>query len=383
MSGRDRVFEALRRWEDKGLVGPELASRLRVEVESHESGEGRRWAQYAIAATGAVILIIAAGVFLRWAWPLMGAGSRSALLAGAGLATLGLGIVTESRTRLQPAAYLLQAAGLALLLMSFGYSRRAWSDASPGAVVFGVAILSIPLASAFITIGRNPISPAIHTAFGYAFLFAFLERSSGLDTDSILWILDAVALVSIVLLAMRLRAEQHQDPDDWTLNAFVTSLYAAGVLLFSTAAGPLDFDDHSVWALNVWLAAVTALTLWGIHGAPAGLRRAWFGRQLALCVFLAIPLTFATALGALDLGETATSVVVAIVGFAGLRYGLRFDSRDTLAAGCIALLAAAWYFGSEKGGAIGAFLALAFSAALFFWLSVRLGRTSKPAAGEP
>lgn len=373
MSERDHVLAAIGRWERDGLLDGERAEALRAEVLAHETGRGRRWAQYAVAATGAVVLIIAAGVFMRWAWPRMGPASHSLLLGGFGLGVMVLGMALERTVRVAPAAYLLQAAGLALLLMTTAYSQRAWDDASIGAILFGSAILIVPLVTTGLAVRRNTVMPAIHTAFGYAFLYVFLERVTTLDTDVIIWILDAVAVAATFLLALRLGDAAHQDPDDWTLNAFIASLWSAGVLVFWTAIGPLDLDEHSVWPMNLWLVVVTALTLWGLHRAPAGLRRAWFGRQLALCILIAIVLGFATALGSLDMNEGGASLIVGAIGMAGLRYGLRFDERGAIAAACIALMAAAWYFGAEAGGAIGAVAALLFSAVLFFWISARLG----------
>lgn len=373
MSERDHVRAAIDRWERNGHVDAETAHALRAEVDAHESARGRTWAQYAIAATGAILLLIAATVFVRWAWPRTGPGSHSIMLGGFGFAVLLLGMALERRVRIAPAAYLLQAAGLALLLMSATYSRRAWADASIGAIVFGIAVIAIPLVTAGLAIRRNPVMPAIHTAFGYAFLYVFLERATALETDTIIWILDAVAAIAIVLLMVRLRYEAHHDAGDWTLNAFVASLWSAGFLILWTSTGPLDLGAATVWPLNVWLIVVTALTLWGIHRAPPGLRRSWFGHQLALCILLGIVLGFTTALEALDLAAAGAALLVGAIGVAGLRYGVRHDARDAIAAACIALLSAAWYYGAETGGAIGTVAALLFSAALFFWLSTRLG----------
>ena len=42
--------------------------------------------------------------------------------------------------------------------------------------------------------------------------------------------------------------------------------------------------------------------------------------------------------------------------------------------GCLALLSAAWYYGVDRGGVLGAVAALAATAALLFWLSARLGQ---------
>ena len=65
------VFEAIRRWEEKGLLDSDLADRLKAEVDESSAAGTQRLFQYVLAATGAVILLIAGGVFLDWAWPLM------------------------------------------------------------------------------------------------------------------------------------------------------------------------------------------------------------------------------------------------------------------------------------------------------------------------
>ena len=59
---------------------------------------------------------------------------------------------------------------------------------------------------------------------------------------------------------------------------------------------------------------------------------------------------------------------------ASLTYGIRLRAEATLRTGALAVVVAAWYFGVEQGGAIGAVLALAFTAGLLFWLSTRIGR---------
>jgi hypothetical protein len=57
-----------------------------------------------------------------------------------------------------------------------------------------------------------------------------------------------------------------------------------------------------------------------------------------------------------------------------MAHGLRHEDRLVLVAGRLVLLAAAWYYGIERDGALGAVAALAATAALLFWLSARLGR---------
>jgi hypothetical protein len=219
--------------------------------------------------------------------------------------------------------------------------------------------------------------PAVHVAIGLSFLAVFLDRATPLDEDGIVWVLDGVlVLIGIALLARLRRAGRSEDARDdaWALNAFVAAMYAGFVLVGLTAAGPFDLDDGTVWALDAWLLGMVALTLWGIHRAPPALQREWFGLQLALGVVMAVPLCFYTTLEALDAPPETAALACAALGGLAMAYGLRREVRSVLVAGCLALLIAAWYYGVERGGVLGAVAALAATAALLFWLSARLGR---------
>jgi hypothetical protein len=221
--------------------------------------------------------------------------------------------------------------------------------------------------------------PAVHVALGFAFLAMFLDRATPLSDDAIVWTLDAVLVVVVAGLVLRLRESRGEPEEAWALNAFVAALYSGLVIVFFTALGPLNLSSDAVWALDVWLAIVAALTLWGTHRAPPALQRGWFGEQLALCVLFAIPFAFYTVLEALDLdgtglGTEVAALVVGGIGGLAMTYGLAQEERSVLIAGCIALLSAAWYYGIDRGGALGAVAALAATAALLFWLSARLGR---------
>ncbi len=120
----DRLYAAIDRWLEAELIDSDTASKLRADVGREASAGTRRLSQYVLAVTGGTVLLIAAGVFLDWAWPLLGDGARSFILAAAGVAVLVLGVSLEGRTRRwRPAAYLLQTSGLALLLVAFMYSE--------------------------------------------------------------------------------------------------------------------------------------------------------------------------------------------------------------------------------------------------------------------
>jgi hypothetical protein len=373
------VAEALERWERDRLLSVEQVAALRAEAAEHAGRSGRRGFQYVLAATGGVVALITAGVLADWIWPQLGDAGRSLVLIAVGFAVHFLGQQVETRERWQPAGYLLQTSGLLVVLGAFMYSERPWPDVSAPAIAIGVVGLLLPLVLAYRAVGRDPFMPAVHVALGFAFLAVFLDRATPLDDDAIVWTLDAVLLVVVAGLVLRLRRSTGVPEEAWALNAFVAALYAGLVLILFTGLGPLDLSEDTVWAMDLWLTVVTALTLWGIHGAPPALQRSWFGEQLALCVGFAIPLAFYSVLEALDLEATgvepeAAALAVGAVGGLAVAHGLRHEQRSVLAAGCIALVAAAWYYGIDRGGVLGAVLALAATAALLFWLSARLGR---------
>ncbi|MBW3534039.1 MAG: hypothetical protein KY453_02285 [Gemmatimonadetes bacterium] len=365
---------ALERWQEAGLVTAEQARDLRAEAEGHAARDGRRRGQYLMGITAAVVLVLAAGAFTSWAWPMLSQGARSMVLAAVGVAVALAGRVLEDRSRWRPAAYLLQTGGMVVLLMAFVHSGEAWSDGSPGGLVVGLLALVTPLLATPTALGRRGPMPAVHAALSFAFLAVFLDRATTLSNDAIVWILDGVLVAVTALLLARLRRVAAGDEAPWALPAFVGAVYAGLVLVVATALGPFGLGDDAVWAADVWLAVVTALTLWGLHRAPPALQRDGFRRQLVLCVLLAVPLGFWTALEGLDAPDEVAALLVAAVGAAALRYGLRRSASQVVMAGSVAVLAASWFYAVERGRALGAVLALVLTAALLFWLSGRIGR---------
>jgi hypothetical protein len=374
------VAEALERWRDVGLVSPIQADALRAEAEAHARGSGRRGFQYVLAATGGLVVLIAAGMLADWAWPRLGDPGRCFVLAAAGFVVHLLGLQLEERDRWRPAAYLMQTSGLLILLFAFGYSERPWADLTTPAIAIGFVGLVLPLLLTWRAIGRDPFMPAVHLAIGLGFLAMFLERATPLDEDGIIWVLDAVLLVIGLGLVMRLRRSEGGRDEEWALNAFVAALYAGFVLVSLTAGVVFDLEDGTIWAMDAWLLGIVALTLWGIHRAPPALQREWFGLQLAWCVLMAIPLAFLTTLQALDSSAEVAALAAAGLGGVAMAYGLRREERAVLIAGCFALVIAAWYYGVDRGGVLGAIGAFAATAALLFWLSARLGRGGDAAA---
>jgi hypothetical protein len=369
------VLRAIGRWVRKGILPEETARLLRSEVEEHLRSEGQRWTQFALAATGGAILIIAGATFLAWAWPEMEYAGQSLSLGVVGALVLGLGVRLLGPPRLVPVAYLLQLSGPFLLLMALAYSENAWADRTFGGVVAGVLALSIPFLSVSLAMRKDPILGALQAALSFLFLFLFLDRALGLGLRTSLWILDGVGVAGLAWLAFRLRDARGPD---WVLNTFFAVLYASLVLTFFTGDILWDLQEFTIIPADVWLLTVAGISVWALQeGVPVHLQRDWYTRQLAYCIVLAIPFGFITTLEAMKAGPNIAAALVAGIGVLGLCYSIPRGFRSVLIASCLALLVAAWYYGAEKAGALGAVLALTVMSILLFWAASKLGRTKE------
>jgi hypothetical protein len=364
------VLEAVRRWEEKGLVGGDLAEKLRTEVRDHSAAGTQRLFQYVLAATGATVLIIAGGVFLDWAWPQMTEALRTVVLAVVGLAVHLAGTRLESVRQWRPAAYLMQTGGLVLLAVALVYSERAWPDLSAAGIASGVVALAIPVVLGLPSLKRNDVMPAVHLVAGLQFLAIFLDRATPLPDDGVLWVVDAVLLVSMLAMLRLLRTDPQLERSPWALNAFAMSLLA-GFVLVTLTGYENDLGDDTIYAVDVWLFLTATATVYGIHRAPEGLRREWFGRQLAAYQLAWIPLGFGSTVGVADGPPEAALVAVAGSGVLGFLYAQKSRLREILAVSAVSFVSGTWYWGVERAGALGAVLALAVTAALLFWYSGR------------
>jgi uncharacterized membrane protein len=381
-SGRG-VLEAISRWERKTLIPEDLAGVLRHEVrETAEEGTARL-AQYVLAGTAAVVLLIASGVFVDWAWPRMDDQIRTVFLVVVGIGVHLWGARIEASRRWLPAALLMQVAGLGVVVWAIIYSERAWADGTGGAVILGILGLAVPAALAPRTLRGSTLMPAVHLCFALEFLALFLDRATPVTGDAIIWIIDGVLVAAALILVAVLRRDPQGERHPWALNAFAAALYAGFVLISLTGDGPLDLQEDVAYALDVWLLLVVAVTLWGLHRAPPGLRRDWFEDELALAMLAWIPLSFFTALEAMQSGPEVPLALIGGMAVAGFIYADRVRIRGLLAASALSFVVAVWYWGVERAGALGAVIALAVTAALLFWLSGRIGRDSDRDRGTP
>ncbi len=377
-AGSKKALQAIRRWEDKGLLAPSLGDKLRAEVAAEAWTDSRRWSQYLLAATGAAVLLIAAGTFLAWIWPGMGFAGQSVTLAVVGAAILALGIALTARDRWPAVAYLLQVAGPVMIAMAAVWSENAWPDRTAG----GIGVALVVLATTVLALGaaarKEPLLVALQAPLAFLFLYVSLDRGLGLDMKTSLWVLDVLVLVALAVTAFRLR---RSGGPAWLLGAFTSFLYAGLGLLMFSAVIAWDMKRTAVVPMDIWLLTVAGLSVWGMQDSvPEHLRHEAYERQLAYCVVLWIPFGFFTTLVTLFSGPTEAALVVAAGGALGLWFALRRGSPAVLAASCITLLAAAWYYGSAKAGALGAVLALTSVAILLLWASSRMSGRKAPQA---
>jgi hypothetical protein len=369
------ILAAIDRWVEAGLIDEFTAAKLRADVSNEASAGTRRLSQYVLAATGGLVLLIAAGVFLDWAWPLMGVTMRSFFLAAAGVAVIVIGVSLEAKPRRWlPAAYLTQVTGLALIFSAAAYSEEAWSDASLGGVLAGTMALVTPIVLAPRAMRSNAVMPAVHFTFGLAFLALFLDRATPLSEDAIVWVLDAALAVAILVLARTLAGDPMGERHPWVLPTFVMAMVAGFVLVSLTGAGPLDMEESTIWPLNAWLAMSVALAAWGAQSGPPA-RRDLLGRLLAVLIVAWIPMGFFTALETLDGPPELPVLMVGGVAVASFVYANRAGLRDLMVAAALAFLVPLWYWAVDRGGALGGVAALAVTAALLFWMSGRVDRT--------
>jgi hypothetical protein len=366
------LLRALDRWERKGLLTLEVAETLREEVEEELQGESSRWAQFALAATGGAVLLIAGATFLAWAWPEMGYAGQSAILGIVGVLVVGLGVRLLGHPRLVPVAYLLQLSGPFLLVMALAYSENAWADRTPGGVVAGILSLATPFLLVGLSMRKDPVLGALQAALSFLFFFLFLDRALGLGMETSLWVLDGLGVAGLAWLAYRLK-----DPEGppWVLDTVFALLYASLLLVFLSGDLLWDLEEFVIIPADIWLVTVAGISLWALQeGVPVHLQRDWYERQLAYCILLAIPFGFITTLEAMNAGANTAALTVATVGVLGLWFSIPRGIRSVLVASCLALLVSAWYYGAEKAGALGAVIALTAMAVVLFWGSSRLGR---------
>lgn len=370
----DQVHAAIDRWVDHAVIDTELAERLKAEVRDHAAGATTRLSQYVLAFTGGVLLLFAAGVFLSWAWPYLGVEAQSGILALSGFGVILAGVRLEAEERWRPASYLMQASGIGLLMAAYIHSESVWPDQSVPGFVVGLASLVTPIALTAHAMRRSVVMPAIHMTAGLAFLSIFLDRTTGMSFDEIVWCLDAVLVAAILVLVGMIRSDPDLQRRPWALNAFVMAMGAGFVFVALTALGPFSMSEDALIPVDLWLGCSVALTLWGVHRAPAGLRRSWFQSLLAWEMLAWAILGCVTVGSTLNADPWLALILVGGVAVVGFLHADRHSFDSLMTASSFAFIVPVWWWSVDTAGALGGVFALLATAGLLFWASGRKDR---------
>lgn len=376
---RNAVLAAIERWASASIIDAETADRLRATEERHAIAASARLSQYLLAISGAAVLMIAGGVFLEWAWPTLDDVGRTLTLAVIGIVVSTGGIVLEARGRWAPTSYALQLAGLGLLLSAYVWSERAWPDLSLPATVFGGSALIVPVALGWRALrSRDAYMPAAHFAAGLGFLAVFLDRTTALSGDAIIWILDAVLLCTIAGLGRILALDPGREEHPSALNTFIAAMGAGFVLVGYTAAEPLDMGVDVFLALDAWWALTTALTVWGLERGGRLAQRSGLTLLIAIELLAWIGLGFTTVTETFDGGFGLTTLLVSGMAVVAFVYADRRGLTELLLAAAIAFVVPIWIWAVEAAGALGGIAALVLTATLLFVAAGRRGSATTP-----
>lgn len=378
MARRSRaVEEALERWLEKGLLAPEQADRLRTEATAEHRARIRHWTSLALGGLGAVALLLAAVVFLGQAWDrLSGTAQTLVILAWGGL-LYGGGLVLHLRPRTRELSLFVQTAGLLVVLLGMAYSHEVWEAGTLSARALGLVALALPIVLAPIHLREGAVMSGVHVALSVVYLGLFLDRTFGLDLDTIVWILDGLVLLALGVQAYLARRSPGE-MDDRALMVLAVSLWAGFVLTAFTGAGPLELGEDTLLALDVWILMVTGLNLWAVATASSEVRKDQYQAHMAACVGTLGVLVMATVSEVFDQDAVVAGIAGAAVGGLGIAYALRSESVAVLRVGALLTVVGMWVFAVDVGGVLGGVGALVATGILLFWLSTRVRGDGAP-----
>lgn len=372
MARHDRGVErALHRWARTGLIDEGLAEKLRREARSEHEAATLRVGQLVTAVLGAIALFLAGALFVSQTWPALSEGARTVTLGVLSIAVWVLGRMVGSRERWTRIGEILQVVALYLVGFALVYSDNAWSDGTTGARIVGVLSLLVPLALAPACWRGSVGLVAAHTGSVFVFVALFLDRTLGLDFETIVWTLDALLLVGLAVLWFRVR-------DQWNrgvhraLVAFTTGLYVGLVLIFFTGAGVLDLGEATIWGLDLWWLAMVGLTAWGAARTEGDAERDVIESHMALCVLLGTFFLGFTGAEALEAPTEVWAAMAAVVAVAGLAWGLRVRNIPTLVGSTASMIGVLWVYALDRVETRTAVLAMVLTAALLFWVASRI-----------
>lgn len=379
MARHDRGVErAIHRWARTGLIDDALARVLRDEARAEHEAATLRVGQLVTAVAGAVALFLAGVLFVSQTWPALSEGSRTLALGLLSIVIWALGRVVGARERWTRIGEILQVVGLSLFSFALVYSDNAWGSGTAGARLVGVVALVVPILVAP-SVWRGSVGlVAAHTGLVFVYAALFLDRTLGLDFDPIVWVLDALLLVGLAALWLKVRNQWDRGVHR-ALVAFTSGLYVGLILIFFTGAGVLDLSDGTIWALDVWWLAMVGLTVWGASMTHGDAERDVIESHMALCVVLGTGFFAFTGAEALEAPTEVWAGMAALVAAAGLIWGVRVRNIPTLVGSTASLIGVLWIYAIDRAETKTAALAMVVTAALLFWVASRIRADVRPA----
>ena len=370
---QDIINSTIDRWLTASIIDAETAERLKADESAHAAARSTRTSQYMLAITGAVVLVIAGGVFLSWAWPRYGEMGRTIILTVAAVAVTAGGIVLESRGRWRPSSYALQTAGIGLLFSAYIYSEQVWPDQSLGGALFGTTALTIPIILTPRAMRLDTFMTGVHLITSLGFLAVFLDRSTPVSDDGIIWILDAVLIAGVLSLLLTLRSDETGDEHPWAPNAFILAIGAGFVLVTLTAFGPLSLDEKAFLPIDLWWALSVTLTVRELEQSTPRVELNVLERLLSLQCLAWVGLGSITAHETFHGGPGLATLMVSTVGMAFFAYADRRHLDSVLIVAAVTFVIPIWAWAVEAVGALGGIAALVLTAAVLFWAAGRRG----------
>lgn len=372
MARRDRGVErALHRWTRKGLIDDPLATELREEARSQHDADTLRVGQLLTAVAGAVALFLAGALFVSETWPTLSEAARTSVLGAISAAVWVGGRLVSRRERWTRIGEVLQVAGLALGAFALVYADNAWAEGSAGARMVGVVALAVAVGSGPLAWRGSVGLVAAQVALSLVFAAIFLDRTAGLEFEAIVWTLDGLLLGVLGVLWFRVANRWdrgvHRD-----LVAFATGLWAGLVLVFFTGAGVLDWEERTIWALDLWWAGMVALTVRGARNTVGDAERDVVETHMAACVLVGTFFIGFTGAEALDAPAELWAGGAAVVAVVGLMWALSVRNIPTVVASTAALVGVLWVYAVQHSDAAVAAVAMVVAAGVLFRVASRI-----------
>jgi len=361
-------------WTHRGLLDEDTATALREDLEDLTRKGSERMARYLLAIAAGVVLVIAAVLFLRWTWPMLGPATRTIVLEVIGVLLVICGVKAELRGKWVPASHLIQLTGLGVLTAAVGHLMAAWPDDVWPRVGLGLVALVVPVGLIPGALRRSALTPAAHLLFALIILAMLLLEGVGLDDRATVSWMIGVYLATLSWLWLRVARQTARRPSG--LPALVTLLVAGFWMAGLTADILLGLDNRVVLVIDGWWLILAALCVWARHRCPANLQAFWLSYLMPPMVVAWIGLGFATVADVFTSPPELQLLLIGGMGIVAFLYARHHHQRLLLLVSTICFLLSIHTWAMEREGPLASVAALTVTGLVLFRLSMRRGRIS-------